>query len=91
VGAGIASDTVAPNVIVHSGLETSVFDAAKVEVNLDEGSHRLTTPLGYLDLPVPTPGVLALPGQTWLLNNHVWVEVISADEGLVEFALIDPP
>ena len=89
IGASFASDAVTPSVVVHHGREISVFDADRVEVTTDPSAHRLTTPLGHLDLPVPVPGTLAVTGQTWLLNDHVWVEVLRADSTLVEFAIVE--
>jgi len=89
VGSVFASDFVTPSVIVHAGRQTSVFDAATVRVATERGVHRVTTPLGSVDLPVPTPGALAVPGQIWLLADRVWVEVVAADAGMVEFAIID--
>lgn len=89
LGAAVASDAVTPNVIVHAGRQTTVFDADRVHVATEDGTHRVTTPLGTLDLPVPAPGVVAAPGQTWLLNDHVWVEVVAADDTMVEFAIVE--
>lgn len=84
----VASDLVTPNVIVHQGRQTAVFAGERVQIEDDNGAHRVTTPLGTLSLPVSVPGVVAVPGQLWLLNDHVWVEVVGADDQLIEFAVI---
>ncbi len=91
LGVALANDDAAatPCVVLHAGRRTQVFDASDVHVAREEGAHRVTTPAGVLDLPVTTNPKLASPGQTWLLNDHVWVEVVAADDRLVEFAIVD--
>ncbi|MEO0600290.1 MAG: hypothetical protein AAF211_02585 [Myxococcota bacterium] len=90
LGVAMASDDAAPpNVVLHAGRSTKVFDAETVHVAVEEGAHRVTTPAGFLDLPVTADDALAVAGQTWLLNDHVWVEVVSADDTLIEFAIVD--
>ncbi|MEM6930165.1 MAG: hypothetical protein AAF602_24715 [Myxococcota bacterium] len=90
LGVAVASDDATPpNVALHAGRATKVFDAGSVHVAVEDGAHRVTTPVGFLDLPVTDGDSLAVAGQTWLLNDHVWVEVVAADDDLIEFAIVD--
>ncbi|MEN0067984.1 MAG: hypothetical protein AAGA48_37990 [Myxococcota bacterium] len=83
-----ASDEPTPHVVLHSGPQTSLFDATEVHVATEKGAHRVTTPIGTFDLPA---GAKATPevGQTWLLNDKLWVEVVGSTDDFLEFAVVE--
>lgn len=82
------SDGLAPTVVLHQGRDTAVFDAKRVHVAQEAGAHHVTTPWGRLAQAGVEPGVQPAPGQTWVLNNDVTVQVVAADKNLLEFAVV---
>lgn len=85
----VASDAPPPPVVViHEGRDTTVFDAKRVHVASEAGAHSVSTPLGRIHGPGAMSTTLPQPGQRWLLNETLWVQVLAADDALLEFVVV---